>query len=106
MSFLDSYRAHLAECAALGVAPTPLSARQTSALISLLHEPPQGEEEFLLSLLTQMTPITDDAVAVCLKAGFLDAIAKGREKNPLVSRDMANELLGALFSAAIRPPPR
>lgn len=106
MSFLNAYRAHLAECAALGVAPTPLSARQTSTLISLLHEPPQGEEEFLLALLTQMTPIAVDAVAVCLKAGFLDAIAKGQEENPLVSREMANELLRAMFSAATHPPSR
>ena len=46
---LESYRQHVAERAALGIPPLPLSAQQTADLVQLLKNPPAGEEEFLLS---------------------------------------------------------
>ena len=42
---LKSYRAHVAERAALGIPALPLSAKQTGELIELLKSPPAGEED-------------------------------------------------------------
>ena len=96
MSMLETYRAHVAERGALGIPPLPLSAKQTEALIALLREPPKGEEAFLVELLTHRVPAgVDDAAR--LKAGFLDAVAQGKEKNALVSRKLATELLGTML---------
>ena len=96
MSMLESYRAHVAERGALGIPPLPLSAKQTEALIALLRDPPKGEEAFLVELLTHRVPAgVDDAAR--LKAGFLEAVAKGKEKNGLVSRKLATELLATML---------
>ena len=40
MSLLETYRAHVAERAALGIPPLPLSPKQTEGLIALLRQPP------------------------------------------------------------------
>jgi aconitase B len=48
---LEAYRHHVAERAALGIPPLPLTAQQTADVIELLKNPPQGEAEFLLDLL-------------------------------------------------------
>ena len=40
---LETYRQHVAERAALGIPPLPLSAEQTNGLIALLKNPPAGE---------------------------------------------------------------
>jgi aconitate hydratase 2/2-methylisocitrate dehydratase len=103
MSFLETYRAHVAERAALGIPPLPLSPKQTEALIALLRQPPAGEEAFLVDLLTHRVPAgVDDAARI--KAGFLDAVAKGAEKNALVSRKLATELLATMLGGFnIRP---
>jgi aconitate hydratase 2/2-methylisocitrate dehydratase len=37
---LNAYRQHVAERAALGIPPLPLSAQQTAELIELLKKPP------------------------------------------------------------------
>ena len=37
MSLLETYRAHVAERAALGIPPLPLSPKQTEGLIALLR---------------------------------------------------------------------
>ncbi len=96
MSFLETYRAHVAERGALGIPPLPLSAKQTEALIALLRDPPKGEEAFLVDLLTHRVPAgVDDAAR--LKAGFLDGVAKGYETNALVSRELATKLLGTML---------
>ncbi len=50
--FLQTYRAHVAERAALGIPPLPLSAKQVAEVIELLKTPPKGEEAFLMDLLT------------------------------------------------------
>ena len=54
---LEAYRHHVAERAALGIPPLPLSAQQTTDVIELLKNPPQGEAEFLLDLLTHRVPV-------------------------------------------------
>ena len=93
---LEAYRHHVAERAALGIPPLPLSAQQTAEVIELLKNPPQGEAEFLLDLLTHRVPAgVDDAAKV--KASYLAAIAFSTEKNALISRARATELLGTML---------
>ena len=92
---LDSYRQHVAERAAQGVAPKPLNAEQVAALVELLKNPPAAEAEFLLSLLADRVPPGVDEAAY-VKAGFLAAIAKGEATSPVLSAERAVELLGTM----------
>ncbi|MFT3960764.1 bifunctional aconitate hydratase 2/2-methylisocitrate dehydratase [Propionivibrio sp.] len=93
---LESYRAHVAERAALGVPPLPLSAKQTQELIGLLKNPPKGEEQVLVELISYRVPAgVDDAAKV--KAEFLAKVAKGEESCALISRVKATELLGTML---------
>jgi aconitate hydratase 2/2-methylisocitrate dehydratase len=93
---LEAYRSHVAERAALGIPPLPLNAQQTADLVELLKNPPKGEEEFLVELITYRVPAgVDDAARV--KAGFLAAVAKGDVKCALISRVRATELLGTML---------
>ncbi|MFZ3084484.1 bifunctional aconitate hydratase 2/2-methylisocitrate dehydratase [Rhodoferax ferrireducens] len=93
---LKNYRAHVAERAALGIPPLPLSAQQTAELIELLKNPPKGEEATLLDLITHRVPAgVDDAAKV--KASYLAAVAHGTEKCPLISPEKATELLGTML---------
>ncbi len=92
---LKTYRDHVAERAALGIPPLPLSAQQTGELIELIKAPPAGEEAFLLDLLThRVPPGVDDAAKV--KASFLAAVAHGDITVGLISRAKATELLGTM----------
>ncbi|QJQ52308.1 aconitate hydratase [Vitreoscilla sp. C1] len=96
MSFLDSYRAHVAERASLGIVPLPLTAAQTADLVELLKNPPEGEGEFLVDLLThRVPPGVDDAAKV--KASFLAAVAEGSVASPLVNAQLATKLLGTML---------
>jgi aconitate hydratase 2/2-methylisocitrate dehydratase len=93
---LQTYRAHVAERAALGIPPLPLSAKQTGEVIELLKNPPQGEEATLVDLITHRVPAgVDDAAKV--KASYLAAVAHGTEKCALISREKATELLGTML---------
>lgn len=93
---LDTYRQHVAERAALGIPPLPLSAQQTADLIELLKNPPAGEESYLLDLITHRVPAgVDDAAKV--KASYLAAVAFGTEKCALISPEKATELLGTML---------
>ncbi|KAB2966635.1 bifunctional aconitate hydratase 2/2-methylisocitrate dehydratase [Zoogloea sp.] len=93
---LEAYRQHVAERAALGIPPLPLSKQQTQALVELLQNPPAGEEAFLVELLTYRIPAgVDDAAKV--KAEFLAKVAKGELSVGLVSRAKATELLGTML---------
>jgi len=93
---LAAYRNHVAERAALGIPPLPLSAAQTTDLIELLLNPPAGEEAFLVDLITHRVPAgVDDAAKV--KCAFLASVAKGTETSPLISRELATQLLGTML---------
>lgn len=93
---LEAYRSHVAERAALGIPPLPLNAQQTSDLVELLKNPPKGEEDFLVELITYRVPAgVDDAARV--KAAFLAAVAKGDVQCALISRVRATELLGTML---------
>jgi len=92
---LQAYREHAAERAALGIPPLPLDAKQTAELIELIKNPPQGEEAFLLDLLThRVPPGVDDAAKV--KASFLSAVAHGDVSVALLTKAKATELLGTM----------
>ncbi|MEN9868243.1 MAG: hypothetical protein RL748_3833, partial [Pseudomonadota bacterium] len=93
---LEAYRPHVAERAALGIPPLPLSAKQTGEVIELLKNPPAGEGAFLLDLITHRVPAgVDDAAKV--KASYLAAVAHGTEKCELISPAKATELLGTML---------
>jgi aconitate hydratase 2/2-methylisocitrate dehydratase len=93
---LEAYRQHVEERAAQGIPPLPLSAEQTVELIALLKNPPQGEEQAIVDLITHRVPAgVDDAAKV--KAEFLAKVAKGEESSPLISRALAVELLGTML---------
>jgi len=93
---LESYRAHVAERAALGIPPLPLTAKQTEQLIGLLKNPPKGEEQNLVELITYRVPAgVDDAAKV--KAEFLAKVASGAESCALISKSKATELLGTML---------
>ena len=96
---LQAYRQHVAERAALGIPPLPLSAQQTAELIELIKAAngtaTAGEDAFLLDLLThRVPPGVDDAAKV--KASFLAAVAHGDLAVGLVSKAKATELLGTM----------
>ncbi|VFR33645.1 Aconitate hydratase 2 [plant metagenome] len=93
---LETYRQHVAERAALGIPPLPLSAKQTAELIELIKNPPEGEAQNLVDLLTHRVPAgVDDAAKV--KASYLAAVALGSESCALLSRAKATELLGTML---------
>ena len=93
---LQTYRTHVAERAALGIPPQPLSAKQTAELIELLKTPPAGEEATLVELITHRVPAGVDAAAM-VKASFLAAVAHGTEVCPVISRAEATTLLGTML---------
>lgn len=93
---LEAYRAHAAERAEQGIPPLPLSADQVSELIELLKNPPAGEGDFLLDLMTnRVPPGVDDAAYV--KAAFLADIANGKITLELIDKAHAIALLGTML---------
>ncbi|MGM0564998.1 MAG: bifunctional aconitate hydratase 2/2-methylisocitrate dehydratase [Pseudomonadota bacterium] len=92
---LEAYRQHVEERAALGIVPQPLNPEQTAGLVELLKNPPAGEEDFLLELVTDRVPAGVDEAAY-VKAAFLTAIVKGEAESPLIDKAHAVKLLGGM----------
>ena len=93
---LKAYLDHVAERAALGIPPLPLTATQTAELIDLMKDPAAQDGKFLLDLLTHRVPAgVDDAAKV--KASYLAALAHGSENSALITRERATELLGTML---------
>ena len=92
---LETYRQHVAQRAAEGLVPNPLTSEMTAQLVDLLKAPPAGEETFLLELLTHRVPPGVDEAAY-VKAGFLSAVAKGEASSPLIDKAHAVKLLGTM----------
>ena len=90
---LEAYRKHVAERAALTIPALPLKAEQVADLVELLKNPPAGEEEFLLDLISNRVPPGVDEAAY-VKAGFLSALAMGETHSPLIDKTSAVKLLG------------
>ncbi len=93
---IENYRHHVEERAAAGLPPLPLSAEQTKSLVGLLLNPPPGEGEFLLELLTQRVPPGVDAAAK-EKAEFLARVASGELNVTGLDRQRAVFLLGTML---------
>ncbi|MBM4361244.1 MAG: bifunctional aconitate hydratase 2/2-methylisocitrate dehydratase [Deltaproteobacteria bacterium] len=93
---LKAYRDHVAERAAQGIPPLPLTEGQVTELVELLRAPPAGEEALLLDLLSNRVPAgVDDAARV--KAAFLASVARGEARSPLLDPARAAELLGTML---------
>ncbi|HEY5604354.1 MAG TPA: aconitate hydratase B, partial [Gammaproteobacteria bacterium] len=93
---IEAYRKHVAGREAEGLPPLPLNEKQTAELVALLKNPPAGEEQFLLGLLTHRVPPGVDQAAY-VKAGFLADVAKGKARCPLIDARKATELLGTML---------
>ena len=95
-TFLQTYQAHVAERAALGISPLPLTAKLTGELIEQLKNPTAGEGDALVEMIAHRVPAgVDDAAKV--KASYLAAIALGKETCSLINRSKATELLGTML---------
>jgi aconitate hydratase 2 / 2-methylisocitrate dehydratase len=95
-AFLTTYQAHVAERAAIGISPLPLTAKQTGELIEQLKNPQSGEGAALVEMIAHRVPAgVDDAAKV--KASYLAAIALGKEASSLITREKATELLGTML---------
>ena len=93
---LKEYKAHVKERARLGITPLPLNAEQVASLVEIIKEPPSGEEDFVLDLLTNRTPAGVDPAAY-VKAAFLTDVAKGEANSPIIDKKHATELLGTML---------
>ncbi|MFD1217844.1 MULTISPECIES: bifunctional aconitate hydratase 2/2-methylisocitrate dehydratase [Microbulbifer] len=93
---LEAYRKHVAERAEQDIPPKPLNAEQVAGLVELLKNPPKGEEQEILDLITNRVPPGVDEAAY-VKAGFLTAIVKGEAESPLIDREHATKLLGKML---------
>ena len=93
---LKEYKAHVEERAKEGIPPLPLNAEQVASLVEIIKEPPSGEGDFLLDLLTNRTPAGVDPAAY-VKAAFLTDVAKGEANSPLIDKKHATELLGTML---------
>ncbi len=93
---LEAYRQHVAERAALGIPPLPLNVKQITEVIELIKNPPAGEGDFLVDLISHRVPAGVDNAAK-VKASYLAAVAHGTEITPLLSRKKATELLGTML---------
>ncbi|PWB58754.1 MAG: bifunctional aconitate hydratase 2/2-methylisocitrate dehydratase [Nitrosomonadales bacterium] len=112
---LKTYRDHVAERAAQGLPPLPLSPEQTAALVELLKAPPApargvpaesgskaarsgetGEDDFLLDLFENRVPAGVDQAAY-VKAAFLADVAHGKAESPLICRQHAVQVLGTML---------
>ena len=93
---LQAYREHTAERAEQGIPPKPLDAQQTADLVELLKNPPAGEADYLLQLLTRHVPAGVDEAAY-VKAGFLAAITRSEASSPSIDKVKAVEILGSML---------
>lgn len=95
-TFLDDYNANVAERAAKGIPPLPLTPEQTAELCELLLKNPGDEADVLLELLThRVAPGVDQSSYV--KATFLYALILETSVCPVISVGKAFELLGTML---------
>jgi len=93
---LEQYRKQVMERKAEGLVPKPLNEEQMISLAELFISPPEGEEQFMLSLLTDRVPPGVDPVAK-IKAKLLEEIALGEKSTPLLDKITATKLLGTML---------
>ncbi len=95
MSFIEEYKAHVAEREALGVPPLPLSAEQTAALIEMIKAGEGDTAENLNLLTNRVSPGVDDAAYV--KAAFLNDVAAENVKVDAIAPEKAVEIMGMML---------
>lgn len=94
--FFQEYQNHVDERAKEGIPPLALTREQTSEVVRMLQDIPQGKGEELLALLKdRVNPGVDPAAQV--KADFLVGIIKGAYTCELISKEFAIELLGTMI---------
>ncbi len=93
---LTEYRKHIEERKAEGIPPQPLSPEQVADLVELLKNPPAGDEDFLVDLITNRCPPGVDQAAY-VKAAYLSDVAKGNADCSLIDKKRATELLGTML---------
>ncbi|WP_040725169.1 bifunctional aconitate hydratase 2/2-methylisocitrate dehydratase [Thiomicrorhabdus sp. Kp2] len=93
---LEAYRSHVAERAEQGIPPLPLNAEQTAQVVELIKNPPAGDAEFVLDLLTNRVPPGVDEASY-VKAGFLADVANGNIAVDLITPEKATFLLGTML---------
>ncbi len=92
---LDSYYQKLEARNKLGVIAKPLTADETTELVSLLLDPPaEKAAEFVELLENRIPPGVDEAAEV--KAKFLADLANGKLTSKVISKEHAVELLGTM----------
>jgi len=90
---LEAYRTHVAERHLQGIPPKALDPEWTAGLVELLKNPPAGEEDFLVDLISNRVPPGVDEEAY-VKASFLTALVNGEASSPVINRKAAVKLLG------------
>lgn len=93
---LDSYFSMGEKREAMGIPNLPLNEEQTTELCGLLENPPSGKEDLLLNLLkNRIAPGVDPSAKI--KAAWLNEVAKGSKKSPIVSSKDAVVILGTMM---------
>lgn len=92
---LEAYTRHVAERAALGLPPNPLTETQTRMVTDQLANAAADTAEMLLNLLTHRVPPGVDPAAK-IKAAFLADVANGRLRNTAIDAGQAVDLLGTM----------
>ncbi|MCJ7766275.1 MAG: aconitate hydratase B, partial [Thiovulaceae bacterium] len=95
MSFIQEYKAHVAERKTLGVPPLPLSAEQTAALIEMIKAGEGDTAENLDLLTNRVSPGVDDASYV--KAAFLNDVAAEKVTISAIAPEKAVEIMGKML---------
>lgn len=93
---IEAYSQHVKERADQNIPPKPLDMNQAEELVKLLAEPPAGADKGLLAdlLENRIPPGVDEAAKV--KADFLEKVAKGEIKSPVIAKEKAVFLLGTM----------
>jgi len=96
MAFLNDYKAHTDERAALGVPPLALDAEQTAQVVELLKASPIAEQDYVMEIFENKIPAgVDDAAYV--KAAFLNDVVQGKVSCDSIDAVKACEILGLML---------
>ncbi len=95
MSFIEDYKAHIAERETLGVPPLPLNAEQTVALVEMIKDKVGDMAQNVDLLTNRVSPGVDDAAYV--KAAFLNDIASEKISIAEISAPRAVEMMGMML---------
>ncbi len=93
---IDQYQLHVLEREKNNIPPVPLDADQVEGLIEILCSNEHKDQELAKSLLVNRIPPGVDAAAK-VKADFLNDIALGNKKSPVITPSESVELLGTML---------